>query len=108
MLKTTRIMLEPIGEYVRLKSQPEGYTEPTQHWMECYNRWADASGEYYEQWNTEFEKLYPEYVYSKFVEDMPEYVAYISDRIPAAWNVVNKGQIILKSVTNYMSDWHWY
>ena len=101
-------MLEPIGEYFRLKPQPEGYTEPTQHWMECYNRWADASGEYYEQWNTEFEKLYPEYVYSKFIEDMPEYDAYISERIPAAWNVVNKGQIILKSVTNYTSDWHWY
>lgn len=108
MLKSTRIILEPVGKHYKLKSQPKGYTEPTQHWMECYNRWADVSSEYYNIWNAEFEKLYPEYEYSEFIEDTPEYEAYISARLPAIWNTVNKGLIVLKSVSNGMSDWHWY
>ena len=108
MLKSTRILLEPVGKYYALKKQPKGYTEPTQYLVECYNRWANASKEYYDIWNAEFEELYPEYEYSEFIEDMPEYNAYLLERIPAAWNVVNKGHIILRRVTNYGSDWHWY
>ena len=109
MLKSTRIIFEKVSEdQLRLKAQPEGYTVPTNLWVECYNRWADASAKYYKKWNAEFEKLYPDYVYSTYIEDMPEYAAYISERLPDAWNAVNKGKIIMRSVSNCMSDWHWY
>ncbi len=100
----TRICLKLVGNGLcRMLEQPNGYTISNE-FMDCYNRWANVSHEFYEKWNAEFAELHPELVGTCLIDNQT-YKEFIEPLVVAAWNQVNKRKLVLLKWDLDYDDW---